>query len=495
MEIALGIVLILSFFALVYYCIKGHNLMVGFFIMTCIWALIALVGNCIVPNEAISNKYGELGGDVTLWTQSLGVLKNIFQEGPQGYGSSILVNIFFGAFFGRILVETNIASTLIRKVVELGGDKPRIILGLLCIVTSLLFTSMTGIGPVISIAVIIVPILLTLGVSAPVTLFAFMGSIMAGIFANMTNFAQYIGIFGGADLLSYREYAWLGWTGLVVTLVVVLVISNLVMSFSKTSHAWAAKSPNQLPKVKMKKGQPVIMEPVENMSKIENAPWYSWLSIILPVLLVITLDFPIILAFIVSGLYALITCRKLNGGFKGICRKLAKLFGDGAIDVAPMIGFLLCLAMFNNSANFVAPYFKAILGDIIPTAGLALAIVFAIFAPLGFFRGPLNLVGCGAAILAVLKSTCPNFFDPVTIGGIADSQLLLSTVTFGFGLFAITTVAPQHLDVTQSWVAWGFGYTKVSTKDYMKMSIPTGWIVCVIMIFVLYFVSLANGVF
>ncbi len=495
MEIALGIVLILSFFALVYYCVKGHNLMVGFFVMTCIWALIALIGNCIVPNDAITGKYGALGGSVTLWTQSLGVLTNIFQEGPQGYGSSILVNIFFGAFFGRILVETNIASTLIRKVVELGGDKPRVILTLLCVVTALLFTSMTGIGPVISIAVIIVPILLTLGVSAPVTLFAFMGSIMAGIFANITNFAQYIGIFGASqDVFSYQNYAWLGWTGLVVTLVVVLVVANLVMSFSKTSHAWAAKAPNKAPKIKMKNGKPVIVEPVERMSKIENAPWYSWISIVLPVLLVITLKFPIILAFIVSGLYALVTCRKLDGGFKGICRKLAKLFGDGAIDVAPMIGFLLCLAMFNNSATFVAPYFRAVLGDIIPKAGLALAIVFAVFAPLGFFRGPLNLVGCGAAILAVLKSTNPQFFDVNTILA-GDPALAISTITFGFGLFAITTVAPQHLDVTQSWVAWGFGYTKVSTKDYMKMSIPTGWIVCIIMIAILYFVSLGNGIF
>ncbi|WP_331671043.1 hypothetical protein [Enterocloster bolteae] len=53
----------------------------------------------------------------------------------------------------------------------------------------------------------------------------------------------------------------------------------------------------------------------------------------------------------------------------------------------------------------------------------------------------------------------------------------------------MTTIAPQHLDITQSWVAWGFGYTKVSTKDYMKMSIPTGWIVgiiCCAAVFVLY---------
>ena len=107
-----------------------------------------------------------------------------------------------------------------------------------------------------------------------------------------------------------------------------------------------------------------------------------------------------------------------------------------------------------------------------PTTAITLAIVFAILTPLGFFRGPMNLVGCGTAILAVVVATLPN-----------------APVGCLYPLFAVTTIAPQHLDITQSWVAWGFGYTKVSTKDYMKMSIPTGWIVgiiCCAAVFVLY---------
>lgn len=54
---------------------------------------------------------------------------------------------------------------------------------------------MTGIGPVISIAVIVLPIMLSLGVPSPIALFSFMGSIMAGIFGNIVNFKQYHEIF------------------------------------------------------------------------------------------------------------------------------------------------------------------------------------------------------------------------------------------------------------------------------------------------------------
>ena len=159
------------------------------------------------------------------------VLEYVYAEGPAGYAKSILVNVFFGAFFGRVLVDTGIAATLIRKVVELGGDKPRITMALLCIVTAIIFMSMTGIGPVISIAVIVLPILLSLGIPAPVAMFSFMGSIMAGIFGNIVNFQQYQTIYAGfnpaAADYTYNDYFRIGVTCMVIALVVVLVVANL----------------------------------------------------------------------------------------------------------------------------------------------------------------------------------------------------------------------------------------------------------------------------
>ncbi len=439
-NVIIGIIMILSFFGLVWYCVKGYNLMVGFFAMSTFWVVLALIGNSISANPAMEG--------LTL----IDVLTNVFQTGPENYGKSILVNVFFGAFFGRILIDTGIAATLIRKVVELGGDKPRITMALLCTVTAVIFTSMTGIGPVISIAVIVLPIMLSLGIPSPIALFSFMGSIMAGIFGNIVNFKQYQAIFVTANesyaSYDYNAYFKFGVIGMIVSLIVVLVVANITMNKKKTSHAWAATA---------------------DSGNTVNAPAISWISVIFPVIGVIVFKIPIILGFIISGLYALLTCRKLKDSFANICRMLAKQFADGAIDVAPMVGFLLTLSMFNSAATYASPYFKILLGGFIPASALLLCIVFAILTPLGFFRGPLNLVGCGSAILAVVVATAAW------------------PVQFLYPLFAITTVAPQHLDVTQSWVAWGFGYTKVTTKDYMKMSIPTGWIIGIILCTVVYF--------
>lgn len=441
-NIVLGIILILTFFGMIWYCVKGYNLMVGFFVMAVLWVGLALIGNVISPNPAMKGQ------------TFVAVLANVFQTGPENYGKSILVNIFFGAFFGRVLIDTGIAATLIRKVVELGGDKPRITMSLLCIVTSIIFTSMTGIGPVISIAVIVLPIMLSLGIPSPIALFAFVGSIMAGIFANIVNFKQYQAIFATANKdyasYDYNAYFNFGVIAMIVALIVVIIVANISMNKKKLSHAWAATA---------------------DSGNSSNAPVISWIAVVLPVIGVVAFNLPIILGFILSALYALLTCGKLKNGFSSVCAMLAKQFADGAIDVAPMIGFLLALAMFNNSAGYVAPYFKALFGGAIPQSALVLCIAFAILTPLGFFRGPMNLVGCGAALLAVVVSVAAW------------------PVQFLYPLFAVTTIAPQHLDVTQSWVAWGFGYTKVSTKEYMKMSIPTGWIIGIVLcivVFVLY---------
>lgn len=438
-DIIIGSLLVISFFFMVWYCVKGYNLMVGFAIMATVWMGLALVGNTFSPNPAMEGQ------------GVIDVLTHIYTTGPAEYAKSILVNVFFGAFFGRVLVDSGIAATLIRKVVELGGDKPRITMSLLCVVTAVIFMSITGIGPVISIAVIVLPILMSLGISVPVALFSFMGSIMAGIFANIVNFKQYQTIYAGfnpaAESYTYNDYFQIGMIGMVVSLVVVLTVANISMN-KKKRYAMAANVP----------------------AEGGDAPMISWLAVLLPVLGVVLLDLSIILGFILAGIWALLFTGKLRGGYKEICRQFAKLFTDGAVDVAPMVGFLMTLAMFNNSAAYASPYFSAIFGDLIPQSPLVLAIVFAILTPLGFFRGPMNLVGSGSAILAVVLAVNPTM-----------------SPAFLFPLFAITTIAPQHLDITQSWVAWGLGYTKVTSREYMKKSIPTGWIIGAILCLIIFF--------
>ena len=54
MEFVVGILLLLTFFGLAYYCIKGHNLMIGFLIITILWTALSFLGAAFASPEFLS---------------------------------------------------------------------------------------------------------------------------------------------------------------------------------------------------------------------------------------------------------------------------------------------------------------------------------------------------------------------------------------------------------------------------------------------------------
>lgn len=442
MEYVIGIILLLSFFGLAYYCIKGYNLMIGFLLITIVWTLLPLGGTAFVSQAFLeSNPVLQFGGEGQ--TKLMEILNKIFQSAPEGWGTT-LVNVCWGAWFGRVLMDTGIASTLIRKTVELGGDKPLVTVTLLNIVTTLIFTAMTGAGPVIAIGVIVLPILMSLGVPKAIAMFSFMGSVAAGIFLNPVNFAQYRAFLIQPQDMPEFTLGWyashFGYAALLVMLIATTVLSAIYLKKAKTSHAWAAQSRS-------------------GAAEQKNAPMYTLLLPIVPVVLKIWLDFSVIGGFIIAGFLALFLCGKMRGTFVENCQLVNKLFYDGVVDTAPLVGFLLTLPMFNQVATYASPYFKVILGNVMPKNELTVCIVFAVLLCMGLFRGPMTLVGCGAATLGVLRNVA-SF-----------------SVPFLYAVFAIPTITVNiGCCITQSWVAWGLAYTKVESKDFLKLSIPNAYL-------------------
>ena len=444
MEKLIGILLLISFIGLAVYCIKGYNLMIGFLIMATIWTILPLLGNHFVTDPAFIKANAKL-----INTPLVNSIKAIFQTAPENWGVT-LVNVCWGAWFGRVLLETGIASTLIRKTVELGGDKPLFTITLLNIVVAVIFTSMTGAGPVIAIGVIVLPILLSLGVPKAIALFSFMGAVAAGIYLNPVNFAQYQAFYQDANgKVSYAFSNYVGWgvSALVIMLVVTTISTAIALRTKKPARAWAAQT--------------------ERQGDTKNAPAISLIAPVLPVIGVIFLKLPVIFGFIVAGFAALAVCGKMKG-FNETSRLVNKMFCDGVIDTAPLIGFLLTMPMFNQAAGYASPYFQTILGGVIPRSALVLCIVFAVLAVLGLFRGPMTLVGCGAATLGLIKNMFP--------------------VALLYPLFAIPTITMNIGScITQSWVAWGLAYTKVEGKDFLGLSIPNGWVTSIILCGLTYF--------
>jgi hypothetical protein len=446
MEIVIGILLLLSFVGLVIYAVKGGNLMTGILIMAILWTVLPLIGNALVtnPHFIASNK-----SIVNL--KFADALTKVFQGGPEGWGP-VLVNFVFGAWFGRIMLETGIASTIIRKVVELGGDKPVITSILLSVVTAGVFTSMFGTGAVVAIGVIVLPILLSLGIPKVLALSSFMLSVGAGLYINPVIFNQYQAFYlspAGKQTYFYNmTYLNWGFVAMGVQLVVAIITTIVLIRKKKTVHAWAAQS--------------------SKSQDTQQAPGIALITPFVPVVLAIVFKWPVIVGFLIAGFYALAVCGKLKS-FGETARVFNKTFYDGVIDTAPLVGFMLMIPMFNAASALCVPYFNAVLGNIIPHSALVICIAFAVLAPLGLFRGPFTLAGAGAATLGILKAV--GFSTPLLF-----PLMYAPTVTMNISSC-----------ITQSWIVWGINYTKVSTKDFLKLSIPVGWIICVILAGVTFF--------
>lgn len=451
LEFIIGILLLLTFFGLAYYCIKGHNLMIGFLVITIAWTVLSLGGTAVSSADFLASN------PVLTDTTLVKMLDAIYQSAPEGWGTT-LVNVCWGAWFGRVLMETGIASTLIRKTVELGGDKPMVTIALLNIVTAIIFTAMTGAGPVIAIGVIVLPIMMSLGVPKAIAMFSFMESVAAGIYLNPVNFAQYRAFFIEPSEMEAFTLGWYagkwGYAAVIISVVVATVLSGIFLKTSKTSHAWAAQT--------------------RGAAEQKDAPFYTLFLPIVPVALKIAFDFSVIGGFVIAGFLALFLCGKMKGSFAENCQLVNKLYYDGVVDTAPLVGFLLTLPMFNKVASYASPYFKVVLGPVMPKSELVVCVLFAVLLGLGLFRGPMTLVGCGAATLGVL------------------SNVASFSVPFLYCVFAIPTITVNIGScITQSWVAWGLAYTKVESKDYLKLSIPCAYIAG-ILLYVLTMVTMSG---
>ena len=114
MENIQGVLLLVAYCLLVYYTVKGGNLILGFLLSAIAWVVIGRVPYAVAMSD-------------------------VFQKAVDIYGPTAIV-IMLGSWFGRVLVETGIAGSIIRRAVELGGDKILVTTILASVATTFIFT-------------------------------------------------------------------------------------------------------------------------------------------------------------------------------------------------------------------------------------------------------------------------------------------------------------------------------------------------------------------
>lgn len=416
-----GILLLLTFILFVIFVMRGGNLTIGFFSMAILWTLIGLVPINIA-------------------------VKEIFTEPVLKYGSTI-VNIIFGAWFGRVLVDTGIAGSISMHTQKIGKKYPVIATILIACVLALIFSSSYGVGSAIAIGVILFPIMYSIGVPKNIAVSVFTLSIGAAMYINNVLFVQFQVFFPNVEWgLRYQKF---GFAAMLVQMIIVI----LFILFNTK---------------KIRNGKPEIPEE-ETEADIQNVSSWTYILPILPVALNILFNWDAVPALFLSIIIALFA----TGNMKNYTRvvKMVNNTASNAInDIAGLIIMLFVLTMFQSAAVHAMAGFTDIFKNIIPNNELLLTIIMIVLAPLAYFRGPLFLYGAGAATASIFVST-----------GMFDQYFL-------YGLLVVPSMVGISACITQSWNLWAVQYNELETKTFLLTGLPWIWIATAINLFLAYFI-------
>lgn len=412
-NIIISILLLLTFIGFIYFIIKGGNLVIGFFVMAILWSVIGLI-----PFNQ--------------------VIQNVIAKPALNYGPTIIY-IVFGSWFGRVLVDSGIAGSISAQTQKVGRKAPVLAAILVVLVTALIFSSAYGVGSVIAIGVILIPILLSIGVPKKVAIPAFTMAIGTPMYINVVLFNQIKAFFPSVNFSG--KYLVFGLVAMSVQLLGVILFILL--------HA-----------KQIKNGKIETIADSEETTITQTHP-ITYIIPILPVALNMFCHWDAIPALLLATIIALLFTGQM-ASYTKLVAFINKTVSQAINDISGLIIFLMALVMFAGAATANVPHFKSMIEVILPHNPLILAVAIGILAPLALFRGPLHVWGAGAATAAVLAAT--GTFSPM----------------FLLPLLYTASIMAVSIDLTQSWNTWALTYSKLETKEFLKMGIPVMWAVSIV---------------
>jgi Gnt-I system high-affinity gluconate transporter len=422
MPLVTGIGLLIAFLIVVVLIIRGQSPIIMLLLLAIVWSVMARVG----IND---------------------IQAKVLQGGGVAFASAIVV-IVFGAWFAQVLIQTGIAESVIRSAVELAGDRPLVTSMVVTTVTAILFTSMYGVGAAIAIGVIALPIMMGQGVPPRVAAAAFTMGIGAGSFVNLVQFAMYSKLFPGT--VKY-EFPYLK----------VWLIGGIVYVLAAFAMEFIALRGHGLRKAASVSTAPAVRK---------RTPYYTYIVPVFPVLMIVAVKWEIIPTFLVSIVVALLLTWK-DRSFQGHVNLFNKTFYDAFPDIATIAalwticGMIIVAGQMPQISNALRPIF----GPILPHTALQAALFFGLLGGIcSIYRGPLTLIGTGAAVLAIITGS-HEFASP-----------------FLYTLWLAPSCLQGSMDPTNSWTLWSISYTKISHGDFLKTALPFGCLMVLINTFVAY---------
>ncbi|MBN2279340.1 MAG: citrate transporter [Candidatus Marinimicrobia bacterium] len=373
----------------------------------------------------------------------------VIGEGATKLSRAYTVAIF-GSMLSILLQQTGIARNFIKIGAELAGDNTWAIAVLMMSMIALLFSTLGGLGAVIMVGTIILPIMSSIGIGALTTTGIFLFGFSIGGILNVGNWVVYIDVLG-MNINQVRPFAltMFGVAFLVAllyitvqlhrdgtkinfikiglrVLILIIVISAIFLGFnqlddnirSTISGIFKQAGTGIKYALAIGLGGIVILTFIHKLFKHkkekDNIYWTAYLTPILPLVLILVFNMGFIAAFICGLLFGFLATYH-----KGSLNQFIQSIFKGGSVVMPAVVMFFGIGMLLNAImgpggdwaashpegwpvlNILRPLFE----QIVPTSAWQYIFLFALAAPLALYRGPLNIWGMGYGVAAVFVAS------------------------------------------------------------------------------------------
>ncbi len=362
--------------------------------------------------------------------------------------AAVYVAVFAGAMMGRVMLQTGIAEAIIKRAAEFGGDKPMVVAFALMLVTAVLFTTLQGLGAIITVGSLVLPILMSLGLPRRLAATLFLLAFGTGFIFNpilFTLYRQLLKVEANAALPA--EVPNFAFTLLGVMVVTVIGYSIFAAKRSGEVLFWAVESKEEFIEKNFKRDVPLI----------------SLLTPIIPLILFFGLNYfgikiDFIPAFIIGALFGVLTTQP-----KLAIKNLSAAVVRGVEDGAPAAILMMGIGMLLNALNL--PAVKAALEPMIKALPLqspvSYVLFFGLLSPLALYRGPLNVFGVGIGIFSIM-------FGAEVLPALALLAAIMSIVQ-----------VQNVCDPTNTHNVWIANFTGIRVEELTKQTLIPMMIVCI----------------
>lgn len=410
----------------------------------------------------------------------------------------------FGSMLSIMMQKTGVAESFIKTGAELSGDKPWAISLVMLLLIILLFTTLGGLGAIIMVSTVVLPILASVGVGPVTTTGIFLTGLSIGGILNVGNWAVY------TQVLKLQVDEVQSFALIMFVLMFVIAVVYITIQLYKDGHdinfmkittyligivvigflLWFGYG--QIPLavsdyldeifsflpiiLKYAVGAGIGMLVLISLIRLfknegdGKVRFTAYFIPIIPLFLILVFGINFIAAFIAGLIYGFISTYQ-----KGSLNILIRSILDGGAVVMPAVALMLGIGMLLNAvmgppAALMGAFkdgwpvlllLKPVLVAIKPESAMGYVILFSLAAPLALYRGPLNVWGMGYGIAAIFLA-----------GGMPAGAIM--------GLLMAVGQIQGISDPTNTQNVWLANEMKIDVQKILWNTLPYTWVAAII---------------